>query len=76
MPTEAGLGDRPRMVAAHLPPGQRGWAHRLRPEERGMRQQQGFRRDIDRLVHHALGRVRDIADEAQPVADADHLGTE
>jgi hypothetical protein len=41
-----------------------------------MRQQQGFRRDIDRLVHHALGRVRDIADEAQPVADADHLGTE
>ena len=72
----AGLGNRPRVVAADLPPGQRGRAHRLRPEERGMLQQQGFRRDFDRPLHHALGCVRDVADEAQPVADADHLVTE
>ena len=41
-----------------------------------MRQQQRFRRDFDRLVHHALGRVRDVADKTQSMTCADHLGTE
>jgi len=72
----AGLGDRPRMVGADLPPDQGSWANRPRPGESGMRQYDGFRRDFDRLVHHVLGCVRDVADEAQTVARADHLGTE
>src|SRR5258708_12470137 len=41
-----------------------------------MRQQQRFRRDFDRLLHHVLGRMRDIADEAEPVAGTDHFGAE
>src|SRR6267154_4754201 len=72
----AGLGNRPRMVEADLPAGQRGWAHRLRPEESCVRQQQGFRRDFDRLVHHVLGCVRDVADETQSVTRADHRSEE
>src|SRR6266850_2282906 len=72
----AGLGDRPCMVGADLPPAQWGWAHRPRPEESSMRQQQGFRRDFDRLVHHVLGRVRNVADKPQSMTFADHLGAE
>src|SRR5271170_5390426 len=64
------------MVRAGLPPAQRGWAHRLRPEQSGMRQQQGFRCNFDRLLHHVLGRVRDVADETQSMTRADHLGAE
>jgi hypothetical protein len=72
----ARFGDCPRMVGADLPPAQRGWAHRSRPAKSRMRQQQGLGRDFDRLLHHVLGRVRDVADEAQSVTRADHLGTE
>ena len=41
-----------------------------------MRQQQRLGRDLDRLLHHVLGRVRDVADKAEPVTGADHLGAE
>ena len=41
-----------------------------------MRQQQGFARDLDRLLHHVLGRMRDVADETEPVTGADHFGAE
>ena len=41
-----------------------------------MGQQQRLCRDFDRLLHRVLGRVRDVADEAQPVAGTDHLGAE
>jgi hypothetical protein len=38
--------------------------------------QQGLGRDLDRLFCHILGRVRDIADKAEPITGADHLGAE
>jgi hypothetical protein len=41
-----------------------------------MRRQQGFGRDFDRLLHHVLGRVRDVADETQRVTRTDHFGAE
>ncbi len=41
-----------------------------------MRQQQWFGRDLDRLLHHVFGRVRDVADEAKPVAGVNHLSAE
>src|SRR5271169_2038114 len=69
----AGLRDRPRMVGADLPLAQRGWAHRPRPGESRMRQQQGFGRDFDRLLHHVLGRVRDVADKTELVTRTDHF---
>jgi hypothetical protein len=39
-----------------------------------VRQQQRLGRDLDRLLCHVLGRVRDVADEAEAVTGADHLG--
>ena len=71
-----GLGDPPRLVGADLPPAQRGWPHRPRPKESRMRQQQGFGSDFDGLLHHVLGCVRNVADEAQTVTRADYLGAE
>ena len=41
-----------------------------------MRQQQRLCRHLDRLLRHVLGRVRDIADKAEPVTGADHFGAE
>ena len=41
-----------------------------------MRQQQGLRCDLDGLPHHLLGRMCDVANKAEPVARADHLGAE
>jgi len=38
--------------------------------------QQRLCRDLDRLLGHVLGRVRDIADKAEPITCADHFGSE
>ena len=35
-----------------------------------------YKRQLDRLLGHVLGRVRDIADKAEPITGADHLGSE
>src|SRR6266849_5641009 len=72
----AGLGDRPRMVGADLPAPERRRPHRTRSLYGRVRQQQRFGRDIDGLHRHVLGRVGDIADEAEPVAGAYHIGAE
>jgi hypothetical protein len=71
-----GLGDRPRMAGADLSPREPGGTHCLRPGESGVRQQQGFACDLNRLLHRVLGRVRDVADETQSLTGADHLGAE
>jgi hypothetical protein len=41
-----------------------------------VRQEQRLRRDLDRLLHHGLGRVRDVADEAEPMTNLDHFRAE
>jgi hypothetical protein len=41
-----------------------------------VRQQQRLCRHLDRLLRHVLGRVRDIADKAEPVTGADHFAAE
>jgi DNA-binding transcriptional LysR family regulator len=68
----AGLGNRPCMIGGDLPPLQRRWPHRPRAGQSCMRQQQWFRRDFDCPLHHVLGRVRDVADKAEPVTGVDH----
>src|SRR5215469_12624048 len=41
-----------------------------------MRQQQWFRRDLERSLNSVFGRMRDVADEAEPVTGTDRLGAE
>ena len=72
----AGLGDRPRMIGADLPARSGVGPIARDPSSGRVRQQQRLCRDLDRLLHHVLGRVRDIADKAEPVTGADHLGAE
>src|SRR5215471_7496165 len=64
------------MAGADLPAAERCWPHRPRSQHGRVRQQQRLCRDLDRLLCHVLGRVRDIADKAEPIAGADHLGAE
>src|SRR5436305_849198 len=64
------------MVAADLPTLQRGRPHGSRFGQRGVRQQQGFRRDLRRLFDRVLSRVRDIADHSELVTSPDRLCTE
>ena len=72
----AGLGDRPRMIGADLPTPERRRPHSLRSRHGRVRQQQRLCRDLDRLLRHVFGRVRDVADEAKPITGADHFGAE
>jgi hypothetical protein len=72
----AGLGDCTGVIGADLPACERRRPHGARSGHRRMRQQQRLRCDLDRLLDHGLGRVRDIADKAEPMARADHLGAE
>src|SRR6516165_5094863 len=72
----AGPGDCKRVAGADLPAAERRRPHRPRSQHGGVRQQQRLRRDLDRLLRHVLGRVGDIADEAEPIAGADHFGPE
>jgi hypothetical protein len=72
----SGLSDRPRVIAADLPAHEWRRTHPLRASERGVRQQQGFGCDFDRLLHCVFGRMRYVADEPDPMTGLDHLGTE
>ena len=57
-------------------PLQRRRPHRPRSQHSRVRQQQRLGRDLDRLLRHVLGRMRDIADKAEPITGADHFGAE
>ena len=72
----AGLGDRPGMARADLPTAERCRPHRLRSQYGRVRQQQRLGRDLDRLLCHVLGSMRDVADKAEPITGADHFGAE
>jgi hypothetical protein len=64
------------MIAADLPAPEWCWTHRVRSSERGVRQQQWFGCDFDRLLHCVFGRMGYIANEPEAMACIDHLGTE
>src|SRR5947209_16323303 len=72
----AGLGDRPGMARADLPTAERCRPHRLRSQYGRVRPQQRLGRDLDRLLCHVLGSMRDVADKAEPITGADHFGAE
>ena len=64
-----GLGNCACMVAADLPRRERRRAHRRRTSKRSVRQKQGFGSYFDRLLRRVLGRMRDVADKSEPVAE-------
>jgi len=62
------------MISADLAPPKRRGAHCSRLEQRGVREQQGFSSDLDRLHDRVLGRMRDVAYDTEPVTCLDRLG--